>query len=287
MPFRFACQQCRQLFRVSPRRIGLRLNCPKCGASLVVPTEHEAQRQLAAALQEHRPGQGSAEVEFDQLDATEPVYESHPQPPECLPPPDRVDANTIAVPRSVIYVQGALLGIVAVVAFVLGTFFSSIFPESAPPAVSFGPHMVLGQVVLIANEGRREPDAGSAVLAVPAERLPDDKFPVIGLRTQDTPLAPDAPTLQGVHLLGGDYTRAETEGGYRLRLPRTGDYFVLVISASSRRTRGQIPSRKDLAELGRYVTSAIDLLGDQHYRWTRHQIKSDVTLDWEFASPTD
>jgi hypothetical protein len=232
------------------------------------------------------PGHGSATVEFDQRDAAEPAYERRPQPAELVPP-HRVDENSIAVPRSVIYVQGALLGIVAIVAFVLGTFFSSIFPDSAPPPAPSGPCTIVGQVAHMANEGRRVPDVGSAVLAVPAERLPDEKFAVIGLRTQDTPLAPGAPTLQGLHLLGGDYARADREGGYRLRLPGAGDYFVLVISASSRRARNEIPSRKHLAELGRYVTSAIDLLGDQHYRWTRHQIKSDVILDWESASPTD
>ena len=104
MPVRFVCTQCGQLLSVGSRKAGAHVDCPKCRAELLVPG-------------------GSADAGADQdVDASSPepthdiddgiVYEAGRA--ELTKEPS---SDTLVVPRRVVYMQGALLSIVALVSF--------------------------------------------------------------------------------------------------------------------------------------------------------------------------
>lgn len=287
MPFPFTCTECGQLFSVSASKIGMKLRCPKCEVPITVPTQEEAAEQIVPTRA------ADQEIAEPPLPHTANRILSESAPPREPPQHEMVlDSRTtknrlVAVPRGVIYLQGALLGIVGVVAFFLGTLFGALGSRSKDDQPSQGPYALHGQISLTTSAGRMSRDAGSTVMALPRETLPDEKLEIVGLRAGDSALPPEHPTVRALHVFGGAIDRTDEQGSFRLYVPRRGSYFLLVLSAGARRARDDVPRRKDLAELGRYVTSASDLLGDQQYRWTEENIKSDVKLDWVFDLPTD
>jgi hypothetical protein len=88
--------------------------------------------------------------------------------------------------------------------------------------------------------------------------------------------------LLAIAAMGGAYGRSDAGGEYRLQLPRAGRYFVLVVSRSVRRGEDVGMNRNDLAQLGRYVAPATELLGDRKFVWRRIQLPGSGTLDVRF-----
>ena len=217
---------------------------------------------------------------------------SYPQPAAADPPPR---SDRVLVSRRVIYLQGVLLAVVGSGAFALGILVarSGVDSGAALSAGRDGLCLVRGCVTYRMRSGRAMPDTGSAVLVLPADARPDEKLPHLGLRPSDAWPPDEHSVWRALHVLGGGYARADRHGRYELELPKTGTYWLLVLSAHSRRGAGKSLPVKDLAELGRYVDSAPDLLGADDYRWARRTISSDVGLtsdaglDWVFDRPID
>jgi len=95
-------------------------------------------------------------------------------------------------------------------------------------------------------------------------------------------VAPTADNGLDRHLLVLARAIVGDNGNFNLRLPAGGDYYLLVISEHAKRT-AEKPVFRDLAELGRYVSSAYDLIGRSDYRWTRKSITKDERLHWELG----
>jgi hypothetical protein len=162
------------------------------------------------------------------------------------------------------------------------------FPSGeATSAIQRTPCTLHGQITYTARDGRSVPDRGCVVLALPTERWPDQKLDIAGLSPREEGLAPGHPSLQALSVLGGDCRRTDEQGSYRLTLPQAGTYFLLLLSKNAPAPRRNFPDRKDLAQLGRYVSSAYQLLGSEPYLWREQTIKNDVRFDWEFDRPTD
>lgn len=311
MPLRFSCQHCGQLFSVSADKAGVQLDCPKCQASITVPTSDdlahlaafedveitESPSSPSTVVAESSPPPDVPQPDATQPDAPQPDApqpESNPDregPPvfrQAATDPSSIDYRKLAVSRKVVYTQGVLLGVVGLVAFILGILVARTWPDSPDMAAgeAGNPVTVRGQIRHAADGGRVVPDVGCVVLAVPAESLPDEKLDFAGLRPQDPPLRGDHPTAQALRVLGGAHTRTDRQGSFQLDLPRGGTYFFLLLSANARRGSPKMPDRRDLAELGRYVTSAYDLLGPGQYRWTERRLRNDATLDWQFDRTT-
>lgn len=285
MSIRFRCQSCGQKLRVGDDKAGQRAKCPRCKSTLTVPP-------ASVEPEEPSPPPSAAETAPHQVDPDAPkipdvagyeenvewVYESDsPSPAESV-----VDYDKVAVPRRVLYVQGILLGVVALVAFILGLLMRS---NSSEQVMEGTPRScLLSGNVTYSTIGGVRPDAGSVLILLPLDRhpVPDNKAPVEGLRPGDPePLAENA-SLRLIRGLGGDYTRADANGAFEVRVPGAGIYYVLVISSHAPRSPQDELEKIDVAQVGRYFDNPIDLLADRKYRWSQLTVRRDRSLDVQF-----
>ena len=195
-----------------------------------------------------------------------------------------VDANKVAVPRKVIYLQGILLSLVAISCFSLGMLVgqqnSALSSRSAPSQ----PCLIQGLVSYTSNTGQRMPDDRAVIIAIPETLKLDEKLNHRELGVTEHP--PDANRHPDVLLLrssGGNHTWSNARGEYRIQLRQTGDYFFLFLSRHRPRPGNFVHDRKQLAQIGRYFESAIDLLGNKSYHWERVTIEKNRTFDTDFS----
>jgi hypothetical protein len=292
MPIRFACPQCSQKLSVSSRKAGTSATCPRCQKQITVPSPPQAEPSVADAALAAAQIAGSPvplQAHFEDEDPHAPfkqfvVYDDTELVYDTEEPVEQVDANvdydSIAVPRYVLYVQGALLGIVGLVCFTLGLLAGgSLFTRAEPSA----PHPVtLSGSVSYARGARDLPDMGAVVIAVPQTEQLDERAPVAGLRPDEPPPPPGHRGVEILRTIGGAYARTDEQGRFRLELPSTGKYFVLVLSANARRPANQAPATEDLLKMGRYFDNAADLLGRNRYQWTAETLRSDRQLNVVF-----
>jgi len=215
-------------------------------------------------------------------------------PPPIAPPPVRVPEppappapvaaaddrpDVVVVTRSVVIMQGSLLILLALVGFVSGYFVA----RSYGPASSHTPQpsFITGIVQFQRGNERVAADQGAVVLLLPVESSVDrySKLPVYGLRPQDAGNDANATDSEALRALGGDLCRATGEGFYHLRVRDTGDYFLLYLSAHLERTETEPLDRQMLAELGRYVDRANELIGPNAFVWKRITIEHDLELN--------
>src|SRR3954447_8230012 len=131
MPLRFLCPACHQLLSIVMSKAGSEVDCPKCRSTILVPT---SQYEEPAANPFDEPG---LELALDEIvAATKPAAKSAKTAPpsysaaaagllQSSPGAKRVRAkpagdDTITISRRTLYLQAALLAIVAVVAFICG-----------------------------------------------------------------------------------------------------------------------------------------------------------------------
>ena len=278
MPIKFPCQSCGQILSVSSKKVGRRAKCPNCSEPLVVPPRGEA----ATKMQDRRHSVAQADdanpyarfVVYD--DETEFVYESEQTPAEKSHP---VDRDLVAVPRHVLYAQGILLAVLALVCFALGIMVGGGLSSDGNPALhSPRPCEIRGTVAYLGQGGREIPDNGAVIIVMPKDRRPDQRADVAGLMPQDAMPNDDHQALRMLREIEGSYTRTDAEGRFHAAVPDIGDYYILVVSRASDRTPAQQIPNRVIEELGRYFHPAYDLLGDKKYDWQVYRIKADRTL---------
>ncbi len=220
---------------------------------------------------------------YDTADDVTWVYEGGSAGESSAADGGAIDFNRISLPRFVLYGQGILLLAVAMMALTLGIM---IGRGSAPRAVVKSgtptPFFLTGNVLHKTSGGRSVPDAGAVVIVVPQDRRPTDKAPIEGLRPDDPLPEPDQPSLSRIKTIGGDYARADEQGYFKLRVPDSGEYFLLVVSRHSQRKASERLDPVHLAQMGRYFLPAPDLLGDRGYRWRAEAIKRDKAYTFTF-----
>lgn len=194
-----------------------------------------------------------------------------------------VDYDRISLPRYVLYGQGVLLIAVAMMALTLGILIGRgtaprIVEKSGAPTPCF----LTGTVQYTTRGGSQVPDAGAVVIVVPQDKRPTDKATIEGLRPEDPQPADDLPSLSRIRSIGGDYTRSDDRGYFKLRVPDTGDYFLLVVSRQSHRSANERLEPVHLAQIGRYFLPAPDLIGDHKYRWRAETVKRDKEYKFTF-----
>ena len=208
------------------------------------------------------------------------VYDTAAGEGASAEPQSRVDPAQIAVPRSILYLQGGLLVLVAVACFGLGVLFGTITGTRTEQQLHVPrPCVIGGTVVTRGSRDGDEPDDGAVVLIVPQNARPDERVNVEGLRPGDPMPDRDHPSLRAFTALGGDYTRTDAQGHFRLRVPDTGEYFLLVVSHRAKRSGDEPLNRTHIAEIGGYVIPAAQLIGEQRYRWQTQRIDRDATLN--------
>ena len=279
------------------------MKCPKCGAKCRVPKGDPPHEEAKAA---ERPPVGgtlategseppspqaessasedadpySAFVVYD--DDTEIVYEYEDEP-VAQDLRREVDVDKVAIPRIILYTIGGLIAVVAFVAFCIGWWGGSQnrrFGEEGAEAI---PGRVYGVVYYRDNEGKEVPDLGAVVIVFPRDKIPDEKFELDGFRPQDPPPDGNSTNYLGLQLLGGGIGRTDDKGRYEIGVPSTGKYYILFISNHSTRAAGDDPSSVDLAEIGRYIILAPDLLGESAYHWEESSVRSKTHIPYRFG----
>jgi len=283
MPVRFPCQHCGQRLSVTSRKIGARARCPNCQQVITIPDADRAAEMLQAArasADDNAPEDPFAE--FVVYDDTDLVYES-PEMSEATQLRDpAVDPNRVAVHRNVLYAQGVLLAVVALICFVLGILVGNGRRGGDEQTVQQRPAAIHGRVEYLTISGSQVPDEGSVVIVVPDAVRPDEKLAIEGLRPNEPPPAENHPSLVDLDLLGGAYARTGTDGRFRLQVPKDGEYRVLLLSRNMIRDTAKPLPRTHLAEMGRYFVPADELIGDSQYRWELRPIRREETLEVVF-----
>jgi hypothetical protein len=222
------------------------------------------------------PAVDEPHLEFGGPDDFELIFDNSDDAADTIPVDTHPDL--IAVPRLVLYLQGGLLAVVALVSFALGLIAGGAFSGGAAPS---GPRAcTLEGTINYASGNRNLPDQGAVIAVIPESGLrPQRKAPVSGLRPDDA--TPDA-NHHGIAILreiGGGYTRTDDRGRFQVRVPDRGKYLVLVISSAREvRDLGDI-STADLLKLGPFFDNAAGLLGRQQYRLTSELVRNDRQLN--------
>lgn len=194
-----------------------------------------------------------------------------------------VDFDRISLPRYVLYGQGVLLIAIALTALTLGILIGrGTAPHIVEKSGAATPCFLTGTIEYTTRNGSHVPDAGAVVIVVPQDERPTDKASIEGLRPEDPQPVDDLPSLSRIRSIGGDYTRADDRGYFKLRVPDTGDYFLLVVSRQSHRSDNERLEPVHLAQLGRYFLPAPDLIGDHKYRWRAETVKRDKEYKFTF-----
>lgn len=261
MPVRFRCYGCQRVLNALERKIGERVNCPGCGTLLVVPEGDTVPSPPGVPLDSEATS-SAARADFGESWAS---------------------SGGFRISRRVIYAQAVLLAIAAAGFFVAG-YFIGRGKKPAPSGDSGSRTIaVTGHIELVGPGGAFVPDAGAAVLILPAERKPrrDAKIDAAVLG----PLAPlpaeNDLALAHVESLGGAYARTDERGDFRLSFPQRGSYHVLVLSREP--AGDEEPSRADLAVVGEYVVDALGLLGPQRYHLATADLADGSRFEHRFS----
>jgi hypothetical protein len=275
MPIRFTCPECHQRLSVPCEKTNQDVTCPRCRQVVRVPPEPiagvPAPPLEPANTTSPRPLPAAVEVD----DAVHAVDEGEPDTAS------RSDPQTVSVPRRVVYLQGFLLGIVALVFFVFGMI-AGVGSRSESGSPPFQPCAISGMVLYEDNARQAIPDESSTVIILPLASRPDQKAAIEGLRPSDPEPAETHPSVAVIRSLGGDYARADRRGKYRLRVTAPGRYYLLIVSRHAKREDGQQPQAHDLAQIGRYFVPATSLLDSQQYTWKELRIRDDIEFNCTF-----
>lgn len=292
MPIRFHCPNCNQRLSVGARKAGTEATCPKCAKTLLVPaSETNPEAEATPQSQPTDSGisiapttgedTGYGEALFNEFV----VYDDEPlvaDEVEVVAPtasPEELDYGKLAIPRWVVFTQGLLLGVVGLVCFVFGLMIGA---SSAPETVASEPIpcVITGKVSF--RQNARAADENAVVIVVPQESRPEQKIDASRLSPlEPAPLRND-PRLTAIRALGGAYARVDEAGGYRLRIPDKGNYFLLIISHGKRQSESAAFDAIAAAQMGRFFTPTLDMLGEQAYVWKPHTIRSDTTINHDF-----
>lgn len=185
------------------------------------------------------------------------------------------------VAAGLVVAQGLLLVVMLAVGFGLGRASQRAGDGGAQETLAARPATLSGKVEYGTSGGTSFPDEGAVVLVFPASQRPaaDERIAYEGLRPTDLPLDANHESLEKLRLLGGGLARVDAAGQFRISLPKSGSYYVLVLSHHGARRANVAPNKSDLAQIGRYVQMANELIGDRRYRWTTEEITGQKRLD--------
>lgn len=172
--------------------------------------------------------------------------------------------DTIVVPRWVVYLQGALLGVIATTFFIFGLMVGNM-TSSAAPQIQLSDCQVSG-TVMYATGADSKPDRGAVVVLLPQNREPDSRAEGRWINPDDfEPL--DNPGIDMVNRLGGAVVRADDGGRFEVFVDRPGKYDVLIISRARKRPERIQLTKKQTATLGTFYFPVQAAVGDHSFYW--------------------
>ncbi len=276
MQIHFTCPHCGQLLSVTRRKVGEAVQCVRCKGGVLVPDAPDdaantpAQTATESITEEYQPSTATQNVA-----ASEPGTRKNP---DTLSRP-------LHISRTAFYSIGGLIVGTAIVAFLLGWTMGRETRFHESPAVGGGTwHRVSGRISFLTQRGKSAADAESVVVALPANRKPDEKFDSSVLRPEIAPNNVPTPLLQAIRAFGGGYTRVDRNGTYDLELPSAGEYYILVISNHATRPASRQPSTPEIVEMGRFFTRASELIAKNDFIWSKRLVKRTLSVNHVFGA---
>ncbi len=270
MPVRFHCHACQTKLTVSRRYAGQRGRCPHCGTRVQVP-----RITVDAPAADDSAGNHDPEIHPQSEEtSTEDSETGLPERPSGRRRDSDLNVLTeaIAVPRWVVYVQAALLGIVATTFFVFGLAVGTSTGTFARPELANTSVSVSG-TVLFRHNGNEEVDTGAVVLLLPVDGRPNPRpEPDTLIPDQFVPL--DNPAIDTIREMGGAVVRVNRAGQFQTRLRAGRSYWLLVLS----RNVPSVPAAIDKqlrADLGSYFFPVETLLGGNAFHWQKIRLAGD------------
>lgn len=273
MPIKFLCDQCNSKLQVATRKAGTQQTCPRCRKQIVIPEPEIAEAMLAMKTSD-RFSEGWEDedfLEFALYDDEELVYDDASGDSMSSPRIARVDPDRISLPRTAIYIQGALLGVVACVFFVFGVMAGrfTTSPEASQLQATLRCR-VIGKVSE-RSDNQTSPDAGAMVILLPKDRYPDPR-PLVSQLTPEYGIDPDSPDQQLIREIGGAITDVSDNGSFEVVVPSPRDYYLLVISKNKTRPRNERLTKEQRATMGGYFLPVDELVTDREFLWREMRI---------------
>jgi len=288
MPVKFRCTNCRQRLSAATRKIGHRVNCPKCKAPITVPDDGTKDRASPSDSETDRADRDAAGgvSDFIVYDQEPVVIEDDWEEPGR--PRDQttavVDRTLVAVSRRVLYAQGVAICVVALVAFILGYVIGHFgSPRHGAAVGRVEPASISGKVFYRNTSGELVGDGGAVIIVLPEGQSPSglEKPAVDDLGPLEAVPPEDHPGVLGLQTLGGVYARADDTGNFRLTVPEPGKYYVLLLSHHTARSGSVVKS--ELAAMASHFRGALDLIADRKYHWSIQQLGAGTFIRHDFS----
>jgi len=285
MPIHFKCHACHRKLSVPTSKAGDEVLCPKCGVTIAIPTRSDLDAMAAMVTSTATlPPPELARFRFEE-EGTRREQQAAPSTASPAPSEPAADqADKVALPRSVIYAQGLLLATIGLAAFLAGYLIGvgNRGPATGQPKVdAAGSIEVTGRISLAAGGDASPADQGALVIVLPKDAKPDDRIPVAGLKGGAADSGGNV-GLGALESIGGAYQQVDEQGRFRIMLPGADEYWVLRISGSVDRGRGEGPSPADIEAMSRYFDAPEELIGRKEYAWESETLAGGDDLSHEF-----
>ncbi|MGI9517421.1 MAG: hypothetical protein ACR2NP_10260 [Pirellulaceae bacterium] len=176
----------------------------------------------------------------------------------------------IQIPRWVIYVQGALLGIVATTFFIFGLAVGNNTSGVGRPGIPATTDCVVSGRVYYDQGPERRADFGAVIILLPADKVPRERPDASGLRPVTfEPI--NNPAIETIRGLGGSVVRTDQDGKFETDVSSGKSYWLLVISRNQTASNASI-GKQTRSELGAYFFPIEDVLDDRAFQWSKVRI---------------
>ena len=147
MPIKFLCEHCNSKLQVATRKASTQQTCPRCKKTILIPEPEIAEAMLAMKTSDRFSESWEDEdfLEFAIYDDEELFYDDAEDALLQSPKIARVDPSRISIPRTALYIQGALLGVVGAL---LLDHFGLIAPPGEIYYIDHVPFRLLGRDIL-------------------------------------------------------------------------------------------------------------------------------------------
>tara|TARA_R110002072_G_scaffold155657_2_gene306003 strand:- start:11436 stop:12782 length:1347 start_codon:yes stop_codon:yes gene_type:complete len=154
--------------------------------------------------------------------------------------------------------------------------------DTAPTDANDGRYVAFrGRITYRTADGDRKADRGARVLALPVARKGTAKLSVIGLRTGDQDEDQQF-AVAGIRTLGGDISTADESGEFEIRLPGSGQFYILAMSNSVSRDEAVDNAEVEQA-LAAYFERPTQLLGRVMHHFEEVRCSGEGVTPWDYS----
>jgi hypothetical protein len=211
--------------------------------------------------QMHAHDEASAFDQFAVFDEPELVFEGAAASRHRTPA--QIDYDRLAVPRRIVYLQGAILGLASLFFFSMGWWMGS--SGNRQVQVAQQECEVSGSILYQSSEGKLV-DEGAVVIFLPTERRPQNRPDAQELLPGKL-LTSQNDSVRIIREMGGDVGSVSGDGKFELRLGANRDYYMCVLSKHQARGDAAEISKQVRAEIGTYFLPIESLTSRQEFRW--------------------